>query len=236
MVAPAVVIVSVREPELNDAVALGAPVPGVVKETVGALKRHPVCVPDARSGITNSIVPLACTCPAVVKMTTASCKNPGVSVLVSNSAAVKVPAVIWSVAMVDGPSMVLLFASWVVATTAFTPTIEDGVRTFETVNTCCVDCAIVALNDVMVASRELALKDAVAMSPPDEGVVKTILGDSKLHGACKELEARSGIVSLMNPPDCTRPVIVSVTTAVSTNPGVSVPVSNDADASAPATI
>ena len=70
------------------------------------------------------------------------------------------------------------------------------------------------------------MNDAVAIIPLDEGVVKAILGVSKFHGDCTEL-AISGIVSLINPPRCTRPCVVKVTVAVSAYPGVSVAVANE---------
>ena len=168
IVALAVVSVSVRKLLLNDADALGAPDEGAVNVTDGDWKRQPLPV-SGKSGSTSTILPPACTWPAVVNVTIASCRKPGVSVLASSSADTRAPAAMASVAIDVVVSMVLPVESCVVALTWFASTIDEGVRTLVIVITCCVDCGIVAPAVTTVSVRDEALKNAIALGVPDVG-------------------------------------------------------------------
>ena len=190
IVAPVIVMVSVRGALENDAVALGAPDDGAVKVIAGVSKPHIDCNPAPRSGMVRTIFPPCKICPAVVNVTVASSSTPGVSVAVANVVApVKTPAEMVSVSMVVGPSITLRLLSLVVRMTFRGPTTDDGVRVLVMLNTYCVCCDRVPLASVNDRARVLELNatfDAVG-SPLLAGSAEmnvTAFGDSKRHCSC----------------------------------------------------
>ena len=94
--------------------------------------------------------------------------------------------------------------SRVVTTTLFVLTTDDGVRTFVSVNTCCVACAIVAPDVVIVSVLDAELNEAVAFGVPVPGVVNATTGDSYRHSDCSDDPTpKSGITNSIKPPAST---------------------------------